>query len=50
MNQAHTQQAFAEAAVQSFDAAEYVVQVLENGTVVYTECDDIVLDFGTDLI
>lgn len=37
-------------AAQTLDAVEYVVTVLENGAVVYTELDEIVLQFGTDLI
>lgn len=32
------------AAQQSFDAAEYVVYVLESGAIIYEECDIIVLD------
>lgn len=44
MNASHNNQAFAEAAVNHLDAAEYVVRITSEGVLVYEEVDVIVLD------
>lgn len=44
MNAMHNADTNTPSAAQQFDAAEYVVRVLDSGVVIYEECDIIVLD------